>query len=195
MLNQERFNKLIYGINTIIKCGTWQPVKFQRCQTLWSIRIKDVELSDKFMKIRIFDLLKQSKPNKHLEEMYFEPFIKNPNICVIQCVKLYLAQTANLRRVSDSERLFLITQKPFTEATKSTIARWIKLALKLAGVDTNIFAPHSTRDAATSAASVKVSIDTIIRTAGWTRDSTFRKFYKRPVVNSSEFSHSVLDAS
>ena len=35
----------------------------QRCQTLWSIRIKDVELSDKFMKIRIFDLLKQSKPN------------------------------------------------------------------------------------------------------------------------------------
>ena len=167
----------------------------QRCQTLWSIRIKDVELSDKFMKIRIFDLLKQSKPNKHLEEMYFEPFIKNPNICVIQCVKLYLAQTANLRRVSDSERLFLITQKLFTEATKSTIARWIKLALKLAGVDTNIFAPHSTRAAATSAASVKVSIDTIIRTAGWTRDSTFRKFYKRPVVNSSEFSHSVLDAS
>ena len=26
---QERFNKLIFGINTIIKCGTWQPVKFQ----------------------------------------------------------------------------------------------------------------------------------------------------------------------
>ena len=26
---QERFNKLIYGINTIIKCGISQPVKFQ----------------------------------------------------------------------------------------------------------------------------------------------------------------------
>ena len=25
---EERLNKLIYGINTIIKCGTWQPVKF-----------------------------------------------------------------------------------------------------------------------------------------------------------------------
>ena len=25
----ERFNKLIYDINTIIKCGTGQPVKFQ----------------------------------------------------------------------------------------------------------------------------------------------------------------------
>ena len=26
---QEKFNKLIYGINTIIKCGFWQHVKFQ----------------------------------------------------------------------------------------------------------------------------------------------------------------------
>ena len=58
------------------------------------------------MKIRMFDLLKQSKPHKHLEEPYFEPFIKNPNICVIRCVKLYLAQTANLRRVSDSVDCF-----------------------------------------------------------------------------------------
>ena len=26
---QERFNKLVHGINTIIKCGTRLPVKFQ----------------------------------------------------------------------------------------------------------------------------------------------------------------------
>ena len=25
---QERFNKLIFGINRIIKCGIWQPVNF-----------------------------------------------------------------------------------------------------------------------------------------------------------------------
>ena len=28
-LIQEKFNKLIYSINTIKKCGIWQPVKFQ----------------------------------------------------------------------------------------------------------------------------------------------------------------------
>ena len=28
---QERLNKLIYGINTIIKSGTWQPDKFRLC--------------------------------------------------------------------------------------------------------------------------------------------------------------------
>ena len=34
--SQERFNKLIYGIDTIIKCGIWQPVKFQLISHFWS---------------------------------------------------------------------------------------------------------------------------------------------------------------
>ena len=29
LIIQERFNKLIYGSNTVIKCDTWQHVKFQ----------------------------------------------------------------------------------------------------------------------------------------------------------------------
>ena len=38
-------------------------------------------------KIRIFNLLKQSKLNKSLEEIYLEPFIKNLNMYGTQCVK------------------------------------------------------------------------------------------------------------
>ena len=165
----------------------------QRCQTLWAIDIKDIEICSKFMKVRITQLLKQSKPNNHLQEMYFEPFQKNPNVCVIQCMKIYLAKTRELRTGSNTDKLFLITQNPHTHATKSTISRWIKLALQLAGIDINVFLPHSTRGASTSAVSGKIPIDTIIRTAGWSKDSTFRKFYQRPVVNSSAFSHSVLN--
>ena len=33
---QERFNKLIYEINTIIKCGNLQPVKFQLSRHSWN---------------------------------------------------------------------------------------------------------------------------------------------------------------
>ena len=33
---QERFNKLIYGINAIIKCDTWHPVKFQLVSRSWN---------------------------------------------------------------------------------------------------------------------------------------------------------------
>ena len=43
------------------------------------------------------------------------------------------------------------------------MTRWIKLARKLGDVDTSIFAPHSARAAATSAASVKVSTGTIMQ--------------------------------
>ena len=47
-----------------------------------------MELSNKFSKIRIFDLLKQSKLNKKkMEEIYLEPFIKNLNMGGTQCVK------------------------------------------------------------------------------------------------------------
>ena len=166
----------------------------QRCQTLWAIQVNDIEIFKEFMKVRISKLLKQSKVNNHLREMYFEPFVKNSNICVIQCMKTYLEKTQDLRKISSAENLFIITQKPYNSATKSTISRWIKLALKWAGIDIKTFSTHSTRSASTSAVLGKIPIDTILKTAGWSKDSTFRKFYNRPVSNSSEFSHAVLNA-
>ena len=33
---QERFNKLIYSINMIIKCGIWQPVKSKLVFHFWT---------------------------------------------------------------------------------------------------------------------------------------------------------------
>ena len=60
--------------------------------------------------------------------------------------------------------------------------------MRLAGIDLNLFTPHSTRSASTSATVNKVPIDTIIKTAGWSNDCTLRKFYKRPVSNDATFS-------
>ena len=33
---QESFNKLIYAIKTIVKCGIWQPVKFDLVSRSWN---------------------------------------------------------------------------------------------------------------------------------------------------------------
>lgn len=88
--------------------------------------------------------------------------------------------------------MFIITQKPFSAASKSTIAGWIKLGLRLAGIDMTLFTPHSTRSASTSASVNRVPIDTIIKTAGWANDCTFRKFYKRPVSNDATLSNAIL---
>ena len=60
-----------------------------------------------------------------------------------------------------------------------------------AGIDMSLFSPHSTRAAATSAAArMNVSIST---TAGWTGDSTFKKFYHKPVRMNCDFGSALLD--
>ena len=161
----------------------------QRCQTLKALDIRNMEVTKKFVKIRIGELMKQSKPQKHLAEMFIEAFAPNPNICVVKTLRCYLKRTANLRKDSS---LLIITQKPFSAASKSTIAGWIKLGLRLAGIDMTLFTPHSTRSASTSASVNRVPIDTIIKTAGWSNECTFRKFYKRPVSNDATFSNAIL---
>lgn len=161
----------------------------QRCQTLSVMDINNMEIADQYVKIRIGELLKQTKPNKHLAELYIEAFNQNSDICLVTALRHYIKKTENLK---SNSRLSIITQKPYSKASKATIARWIKLGLRLAGIDLNQFSPHSTRSASTSALVNKIPIDTIIKTAGWTSDCTFRKFYKKPVTNDSTFSNNIL---
>ena len=161
----------------------------QRCQTLKSMNITNMEVNSNYVKIRIGEILKQTKPQHHLEEIYIEAFNQNSSICVVKALQYYIQKTKSIRKDSD---LFIISQKPHSAASKSTIANWIKLGLRLAGIDMNLFTPHSTRSASTSAVVSRIPIDTIIKTAGWTSECTFRKFYKRPVSNNSTFSNQLL---
>ena len=55
-----------------------------------------------------------------------------------------------------------------------------------------VFTPHSTRGASTSAAVGRIPIDTILKTAGWSSDNVFRKFYIREISNDSSFSKCIL---
>ena len=60
----------------------------------------------------------------------------------------YLERTKNLRH--DHHKLLFSYQKPHGPASKDTVSRWLKLELKLAGIDTSTFSAHSTRAASTS---------------------------------------------
>jgi len=53
-----------------------------------------------------------------------------------------------------------------------------------AGIDTEMFKAHSVRGASSSAALRKgVHISDILQTADWSKDSTFKWFYYRPVAD------------
>ena len=82
--------------------------------------------------------------------------------------------------------------KPYSAVTASTVGQWIKTLLGQAGVDTSKFSAHSTRVASTSKAAVSVPVDVILATAGWRDESTFRKFYNKPVSVTNQMSLAVL---
>ena len=64
----------------------------------------------------------------------------------------------------------------------------------MAGIDVQLYKPHSVRVAATSAAhKQEVPLTTILSKAGWTQQSTFRKFYNKPVSNPADFSTRILN--
>ena len=62
-------------------------------------------------------------------------------------------------------------------------------------MDTDKFKAHSVRAASTSAAkAANVPILTIMKSAGWKLESTFRKFYNKPITsNDGKFSANILD--
>jgi hypothetical protein len=55
--------------------------------------------------------------------------------------------------------------------------------MKAAGINVDIFRPHSTRSAATYATKAAgVPIDDTLKTAGWRTSSVFIKFYDKPLA-------------
>jgi hypothetical protein len=104
-----------------------------------------------------------------------------------------LQQTEKIRNEGNPtvNKLFVTTQKPFKTVTRDTICRWTRNILQKSGIDLNIFKAHSTRAASTIN---RVPLSTILRTAGWQKDCTFRKFYNKPVVMDQSYSQNLLNA-
>ena len=69
----------------------------------------------------------------------------------------------------------------------------LKKVLELASIDTKKFGAHRTRSASTSAAkAMDISINTIMESAGWTQESTFVRFYNKPIISKDNFGNSLL---
>ena len=117
------------------------------------------------------------------KEAMFGAFPENDHLCVVNCLRRYESVTQQHRKKESgmSQPLFLSYIKPHGPITSQHLAHWIKEILGKAGVDTSVFKAHSVRGASITAASEKgVLIEDILRTADWSTDSTFRRFYYQP---------------
>ena len=163
----------------------------QRCQTLTYMDISEnyMTMNDQCFNFALTDYVKQDRPGSMLGNVTLYKY-PDKKLCVYETLQAYLQE---MRLCRSSQRLFISYIKPFKAVTSATIGRWIKTVLTQAGIDTNVFTAHSTRSASTSkAAAAAVPVDVILATAGWSTESTFRRFYKRPVALTNQMSVGVL---
>ena len=163
----------------------------QRGQTIRLLNVQNMTLTYSRVSFRIGEPIKQTRPGRHIDELSFKAYAPDRRLCVITVLKHYLERTLDIRGVN--KQLLLTTHKPIHGASRDSIRRWTREVLSDTGIDMSIFNPHSTRAASTSkAAASNLPIQTILDTAGWTRESTFRKYYKKPVAKSDKYMTTVL---
>ena len=91
---------------------------------------------------------------------------------------MYLEKTSDVRNSID--QLFLTTRKPFRAVSRDSVSHWVKSAMRHAKINVDMFAPGSVRAASSTGAFLAgVPLDQILKKAGWNRESTFVKWYKR----------------
>ena len=122
--------------------------------------------------------------------MFFEAYVPDKLLCVHTSILHYLDRTKDIR--GHITRLFLTTKPPIKIASRDTLRRWTKEFMGAAGINLSLFSPHSTRAASSSKAVLKLPLSTILATVGWARESTFAKFYKKPIATSGQFALAVL---
>lgn len=166
-------------------------VSGQRGQVLHLLNIRNMYISDSRVSFQIRDHLKTSRPGKHLSELLsFEVYTPDSLLCVHTTILHYLNRTKDVR--GHITRLFVTTKPPIKIASRDTLRRWTKDFMSVAGINLSLFSPHSTRAASSSKAALKLALSTILSTVGWARESTFAKFYKKPLAKSGLFANDVL---
>jgi len=85
------------------------------------------------------------------------------------------------------------SSQPHKLVSSQRLAHWIKDMLTGAGINTDTFKAHSIRGTSSSAALRKgVHIGDILQTADWSKDSTFKRFYYRPIAD-DDYASKVLN--
>ena len=152
----------------------------QRGQTAHLLDVRNMTLTFSRVAFAIGDLAKTSRPGSHLDEVSYLAYAPDRRLCIVTVLKHYFERTLDIRGLET--RVFLTLRQPHKAATKDTLRRWAKGVLMEAGINMNVFKPHSVRSASSNFASKnKLSIDTIMRTAGWHHETTFTKYYNMPI--------------
>ena len=170
-------------------------VSANRTSELHALELRFRFYSPDGVTFKLVSLTKKRKIGAPLKEC-FTSFTHDSCLCVVQYLQTYEKVTKNFRDIqpSASAPLFLSYVKPHKKVATQKIAYWIKGIFLKAGVDSNTFKAHSVRRASTSTAVGKgLHIADVLKTAGWSRESTFQQFHYQSSLAEKNFSQTVLN--
>ena len=85
-------------------------------------------------------------------------------------------------RNAGTKQLLLSLVQPHKPISTRTLSRWCVTVMKESRINVNIFGCHSTRSASTSKCKISgLSFKEIAKSAGWSNEKTFAKFYDKPI--------------
>lgn len=167
-----------------------------RVQTLHLLTIRGMVTEQDSILVQLSDNIKQCRRQFNIRTIKFQAYSTDTSLCVCKTLQHYLERTEEIRHGTSQETNALLISfiKPHKAVTKDTIARWIKTMLRRAGVDTTKFTAGSVRPAAASKAkTMAVPINYILAKAGWSRESTFAKYYDKHIIGPGDpFQEAVL---
>ena len=152
----------------------------QKDQTIKCLNLDCIKISSDKVVLFVPETLKIARPGHHLPPIELKTF-KDSELCVVAHLKQYIKMTASFRNAGTNQLLLSFVQ-PHKPISTSTLSRWCVTVMKESGVNVNIFGSHSTRSASTSKCKISgLSFREIAKSAGWSNEKTFAKFYDKPI--------------
>jgi integrase len=146
-----------------------------RVDDVWKLDA-NVNISDENAVFFFREKRKCKIKGKHTLSRIVPRFREQERVCPVKAVADYV-QIAQRSRKDNS---FLFVSSLGVRASKDTLRRWVEALLKKCGITASA---GSCRSASTSSALMKNwPIDQIMKSAGWSSENTFRKFYDRTVL-------------
>ena len=152
----------------------------QRDQTTKCSILDCIKISSDKVALFVLETLKTTRPGHHLPPIEFKTF-KDNELCVVAHLKQYIKMTTPFRNAGTNQLLLSFVQ-PHKPISTSTLSGWCVTVMKESGGNVNIIGSHSTRSASTSKCKISgLSFKEIAKSAGWSNEKTFAKFYDKPI--------------
>jgi len=104
------------------------------------------------VQFKLPELTKMARQGQEPKSCFHASFPGNDCLCVGTCLQEYEVRTLQWRPQDPSKpsRLLLSHIRPHKPVSPTTLARWLKELMHLAGIDTSVFKGHSVRGAVTT---------------------------------------------